>query len=154
MNQAESIRIIAGMLFLLVFLGGMLIPYIFYILTLSKTLNKCSPASRTMQPGSLWLLLIPLFNLIWHFLVVSAIAQSLGNEFRTRGIAAEPEPGKSPGMAMCICGVCGLIPLLGILASLASLVLWIMYWVKIAEFSRQLDAVRYVGATSNIAPGM
>jgi hypothetical protein len=154
MSHVESIRIIAGMLFLLVFFAGMLIPCIFYILTLSHALNKCSPASRTMQPGSLWLLLIPLFNLVWHFLVVSAMAQSLGNEFRTRGIVAEPEPGKSPGMAMCICGVCGLIPILGILASLAGLVLWIMYWVKIAEFSRQLDAVRYAGATPNIAPGL
>lgn len=155
MNQVESIRIIAGMLFLLVFLAGMLIPYIFYILTLSHALNKCTPASRTMQPGSLWLLLIPLFNLVWHFLVVSAMAQSLSNEFRARGVMnVEPEPGKSPGMAMCICGVCGLIPILGILASLASLVLWIMYWVKIAEFSRQLDAVRYMGAAPTIAPGL
>lgn len=155
MTPVESIRIMAGLLALAVFFGVFLIPFIFYILTLSKALNKCSPASRTMQPGMLWLLLIPLFNLIWHFLVVSAMAQSLGNEFRTRGVMnVEPEPGKSPGMAMCICGVCGLIPLLGILASLASLILWIMYWVKIAEFSRQLDAVRYVGAAPTIAPGM
>ena len=155
MTPVESIRIMAGLLAVAVFLGVLLIPAIFYILTLSKALNKCSPATRTMQPGSLWLLLIPIFNLIWHFLVVSAMAQSLGNEFRARGVMnAEPEPGKSPGMAMCICGACGLIPILGILASLASLVLWIMYWVKIAEFSRQLDAVRYMGAAPTIAPGL
>jgi predicted membrane channel-forming protein YqfA (hemolysin III family) len=153
MTQVESIRIMAGMFLALVFLGVLLIPTIFYILTLSKALNKCSPASRTMQPGTLWLLLIPLFNLIWHFLVVSGMAQSLGNEFRARNIIAEPEPGKSLGMAMCICAACGIIPVLGLLTSLASLVLWIMYWSKIAGFSHQLDALPYISAAPGVFPG-
>jgi hypothetical protein len=118
-----------------------LIPAILYILTLQKTLNKCAETSRTMQPGMVWLLLVPIFNLIWHFLVVMGIAKSLGNEFSRRGIpSADPLPGQSIGLVMCICGCCGIIPVLGVLASLASLVLWIMYWIKVAEFSRMLDA--------------
>jgi hypothetical protein len=51
----------------------------------------------------------------------------------------DPAPGQSIGMAMCICCVCGIIPLLGIFAGLAYLVLWIMYWVKISEYSRILS---------------
>lgn len=153
MDQVETIRIVAG-LFFVVFGVGFIVVYILYILTLSNALNKCSPASRTMQPGTMWLLLIPLFNIVWNFLVVSGMAQSLGNEFRARNIMAEPEPGKSLGMAMCICAACGIIPILGILTSLVSLVLWIMYWSKITGFSRQLDAVHYAGAAPTIAPGM
>src|SRR5579872_6112282 len=102
-------------------LGGffslfLLIPAIFYILTLQGALQKCSEASRTMQPGMVWLLLVPLFNLIWHFFVVTAMASSLGSEFKRRGmLAPETEPGKSIGLAMCICGVCGVIPLLNLI---------------------------------------
>ena len=139
MDSATTIRIIAGIVFLVVLLGGLALA-IAYILTLSNALKKCSPSARTMQPGMMWLLLIPLFNLIWNFLAVNAISDSLGNEFRLRGIQGiEPEPGKSIGMPMAICGACGLIPFLGILASLAYLVLWIMYWVRISAFSKMLD---------------
>ena len=113
---------------------------IFYILTLSKTLQKCSPSSRTMQPGMVWLLLVPLLNLIWNFLVVNAISDSLTNEFRLRGIQNfEPNPGKSIGMPMAICGACSIIPILGVLAALAYLGLWIVYWVKVSSLSKMLD---------------
>ena len=117
-----------------------LLPLIFYILTLSRALRKCSLASVSLEPGMLWLLLIPFVNLVWHFFVVMGMAKSLANECRARGIAlAEPEPGQPIGIAMCICGACTIIPLLGLLAGLAHVILWIIYWVKIAEYSRMLD---------------
>lgn len=153
MNDIDNvtiIRIVAGLLFLVV----LLVPAVFFLLTLSRALSKCSPASRTMEPGMVWLWFIPLFNLVWQFLVVLAIARSVGNEFRARGIPySDPEPGKTIGLAMCICGCCGIIPLLGIITSLVSLVLWIVYWIKVAEFSRMLDQAQvlappYPGAPS------
>lgn len=136
MEGTTVIRIVAGFLFLFVFLGIGL----GYILTLTSALNKCSVASRTLQPGTVWLLLIPFFNLIWNFFVVIGMANTLGNEFRARGVVQiDPEPGKSLGLAMCICGACSIIPLLGLLIAPVYLVLWIIYWVKIAGFSRVLD---------------
>ena len=117
-----------------------LIPGIFYIITLQNALAKCPPGVRTMEPGMVWLMLIPLFHLIWQFFVVMALGQSLGNEFRRRGIPLpDPLPGQSIGLAMCICGCCGLIPIINFIAGPAAFVLWIIYWVKIAEFSRALD---------------
>jgi len=53
----------------------------------------------------------------------------------------DPMPGQSIGIAMCVCGACGIIPLLGFFGAFAYLVLWIIYWAKIAEFSRILDQV-------------
>jgi hypothetical protein len=127
-------------LVLLFVAGTLLIPAIFYILTLSGVLQKCAPASRTIEPGPIWILLIPLVNLVFSFIVVFEMAQTLRNEFNRRGIrVAEPSPGKSLGLAMCICGCCRIIPVLGLLAMLAHLVLWIIYWVKISEYSRMLD---------------
>jgi len=127
-------------LILLVVAGFLLLPAIFYILTLRDAVNKCAPASRTIDPGLIWLLLVPLVNVVFHFFVVLGLAQTLRNEFNRRGIrVAEPAPGQSIGLAMCICACCGIIPLLGMLAVLAQLILWIIYWVKIAEYSRKLD---------------
>jgi hypothetical protein len=136
-----------GMLFhpvhlMLFFMVGVvfLIPAIFYLLTLQNALSKCAPPSRTMEPAMVWLLLIPLFSLIWSFIVVMALAKSIGNEYRRRGIPCpDPLPGQNIGMAMCICGCCGVIPIINLLAGPAAFVLWIVYWVKIAEFSRLLD---------------
>lgn len=116
-----------------------LLPAIFYILTLQKALERCAVTSRTMQPAMVWLLLVPLFNMIWNFFVVLALARSLSNEFARRAMPSpEAEPGQSIGMAMCICTCCGIIPLLGLLTSLAAMVLWIMYWIKIAGYSQAL----------------
>ncbi|MGA2660599.1 MAG: hypothetical protein ABSH34_24185 [Verrucomicrobiota bacterium] len=118
----------------------MLLPAIFYMLTLQKALDRCSPENQAMAPGLVWLLLIPLFNLVWHFIVVLNLAKSLGAQFQESGISEEPNPGKTLGLVMCILACCSIIPLLGILCSLGYLVCWIMYWVKIAGFSSKLAA--------------
>jgi len=98
-----------------------------------------------MQPGMVWLLLIPLFNLIWIFFVATGIGKSLGAEFRRRGITnQEPYPAQSIRIALGICQCCGIIPFVNILAGIAGLVLWIVYWVKVAEFSRLLDQTQTI----------
>jgi hypothetical protein len=135
MDTVTLIRIVAGCLAL-----GALAVGIMFIVFLSGVLRKCSPSSRTMQPGMVWLLLVPLVSLIWNFLVVIAIADSLRNEFKLRNVPIEdPDPGKSIGIAMAVCGACCVIPLVNILAGLAGCVLWIVYWIKIADYSRRLD---------------
>jgi hypothetical protein len=118
----------------------LIVPAVFYILSLQGALNKCSATARTLEPAMLWLLLLPIVNLVWHFFVVIGMANSLENEFKRREAPiAEPKPGQPIGLAMCICGACSIIPILGAIAGLASLVLWIVYWVKIGEYSRLLS---------------
>jgi len=124
---------------LLVVFGFFVLPFIFYILSLQRALEKCAPSSRTLSSGSLWVLLIPVANVIFHFIVVAGMARSLGNEFRRRNaVNIESAPGQSIGLAMCICMICGIIPILGIFASIAGFVLWIIYWVTIVDYSRML----------------
>lgn len=141
--------LILGSVFGLLFL----VPGIFYLLTLQKALDKCAPTSRTMQPGLVWLLLVPFFNVIWHFFVVLAMAKSLANEFARRGMPGpEAQPGQSIGLIMCTLACCGLIPVLGVLASLAAFVLWIMYWVKIAGYSQTLGQLQAAVAMPPMHP--
>jgi drug/metabolite transporter (DMT)-like permease len=78
------------------------------------------------------------------------LARSLANEYARRGIPSpDPSPGQSIGIAMSVCTCCCIIPVLGALAGLASVVLWVVYWTKIAEFSRMLDIPQY---SAPIAP--
>jgi hypothetical protein len=125
--------------FYFIFLAVLILPTIFFLLTLQRALSKCSPINRTMSPGLVWLQIIPFFGFIWQFFVVFAIANSMGAEFASRRIPEDPKPGQSIGLAMCITRVCTVIPFLGIFAGIASIVLWIVYWVKIAGYSQQLD---------------
>jgi hypothetical protein len=130
MEELGIILIVAGLL--------LLVPAILFLLSMKKALDRCSFESRTMSPNSVWLMLIPLFNIVFQFIMVSRVASSLDNEFRLRGISAEPNPGKSVGITYCILGLLGFIPIIGIFASLVGLVCFLVYWAKIAGFSSKL----------------
>jgi hypothetical protein len=144
MDQQVGINVLTWggiiVVFLLFFAVGLVVK-IFYILTLQKAFGRCAPQNQAMAPGLTWLLLIPLFSLVWHFFVVLNLAKSLGQEFRARGMTEDPEPGKTIGLAMCICAPCSAIPYIGFLPGLATLILWIIYWVKIAAYSKKLATV-------------
>lgn len=124
---------------------GIAIPY---LLTLHRALEVTSPEVRRMNPGQVWLLFIPLFNLFWIFQVVAAIADSFEGEYRKRGIQLpDPRPTYSVGMAYAGINVASTIlsyvpaqpiKLLGGLIGLVSFVLWIVYWVKVAEHKNNL----------------
>lgn len=116
-----------------------LTPVILYLLTLQNTLKKVKKKNRTIEPGQVWLNLIPLFNIVWQFIMINRIADSLKAEFSERNISIkEDRPGAQIGVAYCILNLCGFIPMLGGLASIAGLVCWIVYWVKISNYKNQL----------------
>jgi hypothetical protein len=136
---------------ILIFWFGLLVG-ILYLQTLQNALKRCAPASRTMQPWMVWLLLIPAFGLLWHFVVVVYIAKSLRNEFARLEIpSSESAPGQNIGLAACACNCCIFIPLLGGLAAIAGIVLWIDYWIKIAHYSRDLEEHQAISPASPIA---
>jgi hypothetical protein len=118
---------------------GSIIPGILYLVSLQSTLNEVSIKNRRMQPGQVWLSLIPLFGLVWQFIMVSRIADSLRAEFDDRQIQiAELRPGYSVGLAYCVLFTCSIIPVLGFLTSIAGLICWIIYWVKTSDFRQKL----------------
>jgi hypothetical protein len=126
---------------LIIFVFGFIsfLPMIFYLLTLQNTLYEVRNENRKMQPGQVWLSLIPLFGIIWQFIIVNNVADSLKLEFQERNINVdENRPGYGIGLAFCILSCCSIIPFLGILAALAALICWIIYWVKISNYKTTL----------------
>ncbi|MDQ3048182.1 MAG: hypothetical protein M3R27_11595 [Bacteroidota bacterium] len=145
----------AGIIIIAVIIGIAvgLIPLIFYLLTLQNTLKEVSPENQKMPPGQVWLILIPLFGLIWQFIVVNRIADSLKAEFAKRAVQVEEDrPGYGIGIAYCILYCCSVVPLLGIFASLGGLVCWIIYWVKIAGYKKTLENSRFITNSFTEAP--
>ncbi len=134
-DQNEAAANLIGMLFGTVGLGIMVISVVvmvFYLLTLQKALSRCAPENRAMNPGLVWLTLIPLFNLVWQFFVVINIAKSLAAEFQKRGLAVEePKPGYTLGIVMCVGNL---------ICFPVGLVCWILYWVKISGYASKLGA--------------
>ena len=115
-----------------------LVPAIFFLLTLQKTLNAISPENRMMPPSNVWLMLIPLFNIVWQFIMVDKIAQSVAAECTRLNIPTkDAKPTYNNGLAWNICNILSFIPLIG---GLASLVTFILYWVKVNEFKNLISA--------------
>lgn len=131
-------------LIIFMILGLLIIfPKIFYLITLQSTLNSISPQNRAMQPGHVWLYLIPLFGLVWHFIIVNKLADSIKAEADYRNIQLDVKrPGYNIGLTMCILNCFFFIPILNIFTALGGLVFWIMYWIKINEYKTELEASR------------
>jgi len=131
------------------------IPGILYLRTLSVALQKCSTQNRKMSPAKVWLLLIPLFNLVWQFIVIPKVSDSLRAEFRERNIRFKGDIGESIGLFFCISIILHII--LATATGTANMlipvtILWILHWVKIASFSGMLSnlAIGQKPSDSNI----
>jgi hypothetical protein len=58
-----------------------------YVWYLQRSLDRCSPANRSMDPGLVWLMAIPVLGIVWQFVVNGALSRSLGREYRAWGLA-------------------------------------------------------------------
>lgn len=117
-----------------------LLIYVLFINTLQNTLKKVSGENRSMEPWQAWLLLIPLFNFVWHFIIVRNIADSLKAEFADRGIkCVENYPAYGTGIAMSVLFCLIIIPALNFIAFLAFCIVLIIYWIKIEEYKNKLQ---------------
>jgi hypothetical protein len=132
----------SGLLVLLM-LALVLLPTIFYFITLQKALAAVSAENRMMPPGQVWLSLIPIFNFVWMFFVVNKIADSFRLEcYKLNITTTELKPTQGIGNAKNILRLCSFVPVLGILASLGFIVCWIIHWIKVNEYKNLILANR------------
>lgn len=112
-----------------VVIAVVLVIQIFFLLSLSRCLQQVAPRNRRIEPGQVWLNLIPLFNIVWLILTILRTAESLQNEYEDRDLRGDGDYGKTAGLVYYIGSlVCGPVGLVG----------FIMYWMKIAGYTREL----------------
>ena len=123
---------------LLIFLLIAVVPLIFFLLNQQNTLQIISEENRKMSPFNVWLMLIPFFNIVWQFIMVDRIADSISAECSRLNIPVkENRPTYGIGLAWNICNCVTFIPIMGGLAALVTLIL---YWVKVSEFKNLIKA--------------
>jgi len=91
-----------------------------------------------MEPGHVWFNLIPFFSVVWIFITVNRVADSLADEFDDRRMRADGDFGRNQGVTYNVMFLLGMIPYIGGIFSLIGLIMWILYWIKIAGYSRRL----------------
>ena len=87
-----------------------------------------------------WLLLIPMFNLVWNFSVFPKLSASYKAYFDSVGRTDVGNAGSGMALAYCICAACGILPCVGMLAGLAALVLLILYVVEAHRLKNLIPA--------------
>lgn len=137
-EEAGIIALIFGAVGCVGLLVGLAIMVVVIIL-LIKPLQKIPQHHRKIEPGMVWLLLIPLFNLVWNFFVYPRISQSFQSYFAEKGRTDVGDCGHAIGLALAICAALTWIPYAGCVVTVAVLVLLILYLVKIHGLANMID---------------
>jgi len=126
----------------LIILVGIIVAHVFYLLQLQKLINAMALHNRKIESSQVWLVLIPAFGFVWQFIMVNRIADSLKLELDERKIPhSEERPGFALGIAYCSLTCAGIIPQMGALVVIGGLVCWIIYWVKMTEYTKVLAGI-------------
>lgn len=103
-NNAAALGVGLGVLACIIFVAVVIAytPLVFMLVRSMKALQAVSPRNRAMSPGLVWLSLIPCFNVIWNFLVVTKVSASLEEEFADRRLRGGGDHGKHIGLTYCV----------------------------------------------------
>jgi len=95
---------------------------------------------RQLSPGLVWLLMIPLFNVVWNFFVFPKLSRSYQTWFESRGDTSAGTCNSGLAWAYAVLVACTLlafIPCIGWLVPLAALVVLIIYLVKMFDLKNR-----------------
>jgi hypothetical protein len=127
-----------------------LIASLLLLMALHRLLARCAPIHRTMSPRSVWLNLIPVFNLFWSIQTVRRVAATLRAEYADRRLQPRGDLAEKTGYAaigLCIgsLALIGLSPesdanaaILEMAMIFASFVAYIIYLTRINDFTHHL----------------
>lgn len=132
---AIGIVIVVFLVFLLIGLAIQAVICVF----LSKPLKVVPEQYRLISPGMVWLLMIPVFSLIWAFFVYPPVSKSLKKLADAQGDRTVGDCGETIGWVYCGLCVAAVIPYLGVLCGIAAIVLVILYLVKVNTIANQLN---------------
>jgi hypothetical protein len=135
----------AGFVILIAFLSIVAL----YTLTLYNTLDVIAPINRAIRPGMVWLMMIPFFNLVWHFVIVHKIADSIAGEFRQRVGQSDFRPGYGTGMIASTAFFISVLisiaapkntptDMIGGIFSIIGIICGITYWIQIHKYKRKI----------------
>ena len=124
-----------------------------FLMTLSNTLKAISPANRTTEPSSVWLMLIPIFNIVWQFILYGKMKESVNAEYKSKGVSDTFDATYQIGIISAVGGIVSVLystlisstDIIYNLISLALLVIVIMFWVQVSNHKKRLLSLPSTG---------
>ncbi len=116
-----------------------------FLAEMARLLRHVQPEHRRMEPGQVWLNLIPVFNLIWATVTIERVAESLRAEFTARGLHGPDEKyGRKTGLTVLLL-LASAIPLypVAIVTYPVAFGYWITYWRHINRYAGRLKSGAY-----------
>jgi hypothetical protein len=113
-----------------VFFLILLAVYLFVVYLLYTCYQRIPAQYRLMEPGQVWLMLIPLFHIVWQFFVVIRLSRSFQQYFAAKGRTDVGDCGESIGLWGMIFNLIGCAPV--------GFILWIIYLVKVTGLKNQI----------------
>ena len=144
MNQ-EALAAILGSGVLLAVFGVVILVFlaiaIFILLFISKALQTVPVAHRKTDPGLVWLLLIPLFNIVWIFIYLPKVADSFVSYFAEKNVSTFGDCGRTLVYIYGGCLIGGFIPFINFIAGPAGLIVMILFLVKLNDCKKQVKTL-------------
>ena len=150
----DPYQVFLALVCLLIIVGPLVLVGFLFLSTMARAASKVSPENRRLEPSQVWLNLIPMFNLVWCSISVDRLAESLRNEYVSRGLdQPQNSYGRSSGLTCLVLTVIGFFLLLaatsdftllpGFVMSLLAGLFGIVYWVQLTGYARGLRAGAY-----------
>jgi hypothetical protein len=104
-----------------------------FVCWLVYRVNEALPAQhRKTESWQAFLLLIPLFNLVWNFVLLARVSGGLQSYFQSKNDTSAGDCGAAIGLWYSISCIAAWVPIVVCVAGPAALVLLILYLVKIS----------------------
>ena len=115
-----------------------------FLAAVGRVLRRVSPEHRRMEPGQVWLNLIPVFNLVWATVTVERVAESLRSEFRERGMDGPSERyGRSSGLTVLALLASGVLFYPAFICYPIAFFYWVGYWRQLNRYAERLKPGAY-----------
>jgi hypothetical protein len=122
---------------------------VFFLIEQQRILQIIRPENRLLSPGRVWRQLIPLYGMVYQFIVVTCIADSIRQELAATAesdwlagayVTESQRPTYKYGITMAVLSCCTIIrfPWLETLISLAVLIAWILYWRELRKYHQEI----------------
>lgn len=138
----------------LLFLALFFVPAVLFLLTQQRTIRLIQPHNRRIEPGEVFLQLVPLFGMVWQFFVVIRLSDSIRKElgettFSFEGTpvvhsAKEARPTFRIGIIYCTLFSCYILPFIGRYLFLGGMICWVIYWVQLYRYKKKLEEKHYL----------
>jgi hypothetical protein len=106
---------------------------------LYKNYKKVPPQFQTLSPGLVWLMLVPLANIVMPIIIGMQVPEAFKRYFDSIGDTSVGDAGKQVGLIWGIAALCTVIPLVNLIAALVALVALVMFLLKVIAMGRKID---------------